>query len=960
MTKTSSCWRFAAAVSPLALIIAGSPAMAADKNPAVTGEETAAAAADQPAPPADQTAANPQENTIVITGFRASLRSSTAKKKNAETVVESVNAEDIGKLPDNSIAESIGRLPGVAAQRNNGRAQIISIRGFGPDFSTTTLNGRQQTTTNDSRAVEFDQYPSEVLAGVDIYKTGEADHTAGGLVGSIDMRTIRPLDYGKRVAAIGIRGVYVDQKLLPDSHDKGVRVFGTYVDQFADNRVGVALSAAYTSDPYQTRDWNAWGYSDFPGGAQGMYGVKTWFETDQLKRFGTTATIQGRLSDNLTMTLDGFYSHFKDDIDQKGFEMPFKFSPYNTQTNITANNGIVTGATITGLPLVENYSNDKSADQYSVGWNTLWDGHNGWKALADLSWSRTDRTEHRIETTAGVMYGRSQSAPTCLLVNGCATVSFTNTDHGPEYVSNYNGANPALVLTDVEGWSGGSFVQAGYDKVRSTKDDLKEARGEIEREIGSFIKSIKLGVDYTSHDKTLGQIEGFLAPPVGQTQAAIPSSILQQSFTLDRGFGPILSWDPRAVRDQGILRYIDNTQPNSGYHVEEKVWVPYIMAPLDAQLGSATLTGNIGLQGVHTDLVSTSLAFPRAHDHYWMWLPSLNLNFRWQNGWVVRAAASKEYMRPRLTDLNNAISFSFDATNNIYSGGGGNPFLRPFQAKAFDLNLEKYFGNKGYVALQTFYKHIDTYIAGGIDENFDYSQFPPPTGPVPPTPIGRFSGNVNTHGGHMYGAELAGTLPFDVFSPSLDGFGLTGGVGYTETEIHDFNGNKSVIPGYSKWVANLTAFYEKNGINIRGSMRYRSEFQGDFVLFSGGLDRQFVLGETIFDAQIGYDFQPTSSLAGLSLYFQAQNLTDERQATLAVQGNQDTWLKYQTYGRRFLLGATYKFGQHAAPPPPPSPPPPPPPATQTCPDGSVIDATATCPAPPPPPPPPPPAPERGL
>ena len=228
--------------------------------------------------------------------------------------------------PTTASRESIARLPGIAAQRNNGRAQIISIRGFGPDFSTTTLNGREQTTTNDSRAVEFDQYPSEVLAGVDIYKTAEADHTAGGLVGTIDLRTIRPLDYGKRVVAIGIRGIYVDQKLLPDSHDKGVRVFGTYVDQFADNRVGVALSAAYTNEPYQTRDWNAWGYSDFPGGAQGMYGVKTWFETDQLKRFGTTATIQGRLSDNLTMTLDGFYSHFKDDIDQKGFEMPFKFS----------------------------------------------------------------------------------------------------------------------------------------------------------------------------------------------------------------------------------------------------------------------------------------------------------------------------------------------------------------------------------------------------------------------------------------------------------------------------------------------------------------------------------------------------------------------------------------------------------------------------------------------------------
>ena len=82
----------------------------------------------------------------------------------------------------------------------------------------------------------------------------------------------------------------------------------------------------------------------------------------------------------------------------------------------------------------------------------------------------------------------------------------------------------------------------------------------------------------------------------------------------------------------------------------------------------------------------------------------------------------------------------------------------------------------------------------------------------------------------MYGAELAGTLPFDIFSPALDGFGITGGAGYTKTHITDFNGNPSSIPGYSKWVANLTAFYEKSGFSIRGSMRYRSGFIGDFVL----------------------------------------------------------------------------------------------------------------------------------
>jgi len=232
----------------IAAVFCATPAWAQDAQLA-SADTTAAPAAAQPAPPSD-TQANPQSTSsndqgIVITGFRAALRSATAKKKNSDLIIESVNAEDVGKLPDNGIGESIARLPGLAAQRDHGRASVISIRGFGPDFSTTTLNGREQTTSNDSRAVEFDTYPSEILAGVDIYKTAEADRTSGGLVGNIDLRTVRPLDVGRRVIAVGVRGVYTDRKLLPGTQDKGGRVFGTFVDQFAHDTIGLALSAAY-------------------------------------------------------------------------------------------------------------------------------------------------------------------------------------------------------------------------------------------------------------------------------------------------------------------------------------------------------------------------------------------------------------------------------------------------------------------------------------------------------------------------------------------------------------------------------------------------------------------------------------------------------------------------------------------------------------------------------------------
>jgi len=856
--------------------------------------------------PADQTAADDGSSDIVVSGFRAALASATAKKKNADQVVESVSAEDIGKLPDNGIGESIARLPGISAQRNAGRANIISIRGFGPDFSSTTLNGRQQTTTNDSRAVEFDQYPSQILAGVDVYKTAQADKTAGGLVGSIDLRPIRPLDVGKRVIAVGIRGTYVDQKLDPNSSDKGYSAFATFVDTFADGKAGISLSAAYTDDPYQTRDFNAWGFGGYPGGAQGMNGIKTWVETDKLKRFGTNATFQVRPDDNLTVTIDAFYSRFVDKINQRGFEMPFNCGGgcgHDAISNVTSSNGLVTAATITGTPIIENYANDRKADQYSVGWNATWKNDSGWGIMADLSWSRTDRTDDSIQTTAGL--GRA-------LPSATGTVSYTATPTGPQFTSNYNGANPALVLTDVEGWSG-SPVQAGYRNTRRTKDDLVEAKAEIERDIGGFVKSIKVGADFTTRTKTLSAQEGFLSPPGGATTAAIPSNLLLAPVTLDRGLGPILAYDPRAIFSSGVLVYIPNNDPatgrnyglGKGYNIQENVWTPYAMATLDGNLGSAKLTGNIGVQGVRTDVTSSGQAFPTVKDGYWMVLPSLNLNLRTASDFVIRLAASKEMMRPRLPDLNNVISFGYDPQLRIYSGSGGNPQLRPYQAKAVDLNFEKYFGSKGYVALQLFYKHIDKYIANG-NGIFDFAGLPTPPGVVPPTTVGIINGNANTRGGEMYGAEIAGTLPFEIFSNALSGFGLTGGGGYTETKVKDFNGNPSVIPGYSKWVGSLTLFFEKAGFNARGSMRYRSKYLGDFSLFSGGLDRQTVLGETIYDAQVGYDFS-SGALKGLSLYVSGQNLTDTRSATLGIVTQPLSYLKYQSYGRRFVAGATFKF-----------------------------------------------------
>ena len=182
---------------------------------------------------------------------------------------------------------------------------------------------------------------------------------------------------------------------------------------------------------------------------------------------------------------------------------------------------------------------------------------------------------------------------------------------------------------------------------------------------------------------------------------------------------------------------------------------------------------------------------------------SLNLSFRFPSDFVIRFAASKQHIRPRMPDMANNFNYATDLSlGGIIRGDGGNPDLKPYAATGIDLNFEKYFGSKGYIALQTFYKHMDRYIASGFTE-FDYSGYPPPTNLPPVSTDGILFGQVNTKGGYIYGAELAGTLPFDVFSDALAGFGLTGGIGYTKTKVKDFNGEYTAIPGYSKWVGGL-------------------------------------------------------------------------------------------------------------------------------------------------------------
>lgn len=870
----------------------------------------------------DATTTEDEEDAIVVSGFRASLENAVNEKKNNDQIVESVSAEDIGKLPDASIGESIARLPGVTSQRLNGRSNNISIRGFGPDFSQTTLNGREQTSTGDNRAVEFDQYPSEIVSQVVVYKSPTASLVGQGLVGTIDIRTVRPLDYGKSVLAVGARGTYADLGALnAGSKEYGYRANATFIDQFADDTIGIALSASYVDEPYQLQEFNAWGYAGSGTAASPAVigGSKSYVTSTQLKRLGLNGTLQYQASDTVRMTLDAFYSNFNDDQSKRGIELPLGFGAFGTTgpTGATVQDGFVTSGTFNNVQgVVRNDIFQRKADLYSFGYNAEYTGDDGWKAFVDVGYSRTDRNELSIEAYSGTGFGQALGATD--------TIRFTSGPSGTVFDPTLDYSNPSLIkLTDPLGWGGGTVPQAGYYNNRIVEDELKQYRVGVEKEVEGFFSAVKFGLNYTDRNKSLTPDEYLVRLRGGALELPIPAGALLRPTNLGYlGLGPIVSYDARDLIADGTLVLERNTSPDipaKAFNVTEDLMTAYLQADIEQEMGSSTLTGNIGVQAIHTDQGSSGTVFAggvakqvSASASYWDVLPSLNLSMRFDSDFVIRFAASRQIQRPRLDDLRVAVSYGINNTiadsptglAPFIDGSGGNPQLRPYRANAFDLNFEKYFGNSGLISLQLFHKDIKSYI-DRTRFPFDYAGYPLPTGLPPATLIGRLESSFNTGGGKLYGGELAVTLPFSNFSSALDGFGVTGGVGYTKTKIKDAGGNVDQIPGYSKWVANGTAYFEKWGFNARGSVRYRSTFLGDFTGFGGSPTRRTALAEMIVDGQIGYDFQEGSSLQGLSLYLQGQNLTDERFASVGASRNQV--IDYQIYGRRFLAGFNYKF-----------------------------------------------------
>lgn len=876
-------------------------------------------------PAAAQDAAPPAEEELVVTGIRASIANSVEQKRQNTSIVEVITAEDIGKLPDQSIAESLSRLPGLATQRLDGRASVVSIRGLAPDFTTTLLNGREQVSTNNNRGVELDQYPSELLNGAVVYKTPDASLIGQALGGTIDLKTVRPLAYGKRAVAIGVRGEINDLgKLNPDISNKGYRFNFSYIDQNAAGTVGWAIGYARMVSPTAEERWQAWGYPNYSDGNLVIGGAKPYVKSNKLTRDGLMGVIELKPDDRLHITLDAYWSQFKDEQRLRGLELPFAWGGQGEvlQPGYTVENGLITSGTWTNVKAVmRNDVVHRKSNILAGGLNVAYEADDRLTIELDASYSRLRKTEENIEIYAGTGRGEANGARDRMgfEVGADGVIRFTPTI---DYTS-----TTLFQLTDPRGWCGRpgfpGDCQDGFINAPRIKDELAAVRLQVTREFDDGY-SLRLGGNFSQRKKALDN-EGFVLTHKNYpANTPIPQDYLFDPVSLDFiGIPGMVAFDSWKYFQDGNYTLTPESQWDAGrltssFEITEKVLTGFAQVDINAD----AVRGNIGVQVVHTDQRGDGFAVSnqngrvvvdtvRDGDKFTDILPSMNLTYELAPNTFIRFGAARVLARARMDQLNPGVGFSFDQSKALntdinsspWSATVGNAKLRPLIADAADIAVEKYFGRGGYVALSGFYKYLESFIYRQNDL-FDFTGYPYVGTVEPVLRQGIVSQWQNAGGGRLYGAELSASLPFGLLADGLDGFGVLASGSYTSSKV-SLGGAPTTLPGLSKWVVNSTIYYEKHGFQARVSGRYRSEFLAEVSGLSLTRDLVSAKGEFLVDAQIGYEFQG-GPLKGVAILVTGSNLTNEPFVTFQ-NGDERQIRDHQNYGRNFMLGVSYKF-----------------------------------------------------
>lgn len=826
---------------------------------------------------------------VVVTGIRGALKQGLDTKRVANAVVDSIASEDIGKFPDKNIAESLQRIPGIQVQKGlTGEGQQVSIRGTDPQLTLTQLNGQSVASTEwfilsaAQRGFNFDMMPSEMVSGIDVYKSSMARLDEGGIGGTVIMKTRRPLD----LDSLTLFGS-VEYREADLSSQNGMAYSGMASWKNDAETFGVLLALATSEEvSARTTGENYWGW-----GAGNAF-----FDQDR-ERESADLTLQFAPTDSLNMVLHAFTSELTADntnhnllvIPADGGRGTIVGAPgVRNSANGSPLAGTITGNGADNLVALDSNSREATMTTDVIDFDVTYEG-DGYTLHGQIGTTES-------EGGTQLEYGETWAVPSV----GSGTIDF-----------DFSGDSVGFDVNNFNARDGGLYVSSD-PRIGRTPRMQEETYFQID-----FKKDVELGVissiesgfkmrdsefsktQYNSRFRAVDPVTGLTvsAGCVADSDCPKTNIFAYQDISIadfNGGLTPQLNPEGGSstanrfaipnmrAYSKLMLQEATFAEVRSGYgKVQEDIAALYTQANFEGD----GFSGNVGVRYVETDASNEGYDpsytnIVKGKHSYDNWLPSANLKIDLADDLVLRTSASKVMSRASYADLDP----SFGAPNpTLNTATQGNITINPFLANQYDLGLEWYFADASLMSATVFRKDIESFI---ISE----AESVPVAYGDDPLENWLVTRPTNGRGGVINGIELQYQQDFG------NGFGTLINYTYADGEGKDAVGEKVDLPGNSENSYNITGYYENDLFSVRMAYTWRSEYLARGLSVG---NRSYVDDTAQLDAAFVYH-----ATEYLDITLEGVNLTNE--VIYEYQPNNDISVHSET-GARYFLGAKVRF-----------------------------------------------------
>ena len=869
---------------------------------------------------------------VIVTGVRASLEQSIDRKREANQVVDVITAEDIGKLPDQNVAESLQRVPGVQITRGSnisvgdndgvGEGSEVSIRGTPPNLNKATINGQTIATASVQggiRAFNFNVISPELVKRLEVFKTPTADMDEGSLGGTVNLKTHDPLDIRNRIASISIRQRF---NRLVDDEGHNYSLF--YIDKFFDDKFGISISYNRTDEPFRRDSFESFGWdyvgvdpnapiSDNPTNGNIISVLPNAPNLDPNREYGfiprdirQNLRLEDRERDGLNITLQW----------QPTNNLDFKLNYLSTdlQRNETASNNVFRFTQVPNQIQLSDYELDGDifVTASSLGtrpfrrWHfvTLFERVFSYETEVVSLEANWNLGAWGLSFTIGQSEGDGVQDPSLFVQFATRTqVSYDLRNSRFPEVSTANGLDFSEPSRYV--------VTALSRALRSNDDEEEYFQLDFDRSFDGWLSSVEFGIKF--RDRTKEQLFAIDAVPAGQrlsTTLADYSPGPNGTFPVDnfritdglpsRWAFPsadlILSDYGDLLANPSVGRTAENGNQqryNSNWDVTEKIMGTYVKVNFETE----RLRGNAGVRVSETEQEGNSLTnlgdAIKDTRSYTEVLPSLNLVYTLRDDLLLRVGVARVMARPSFEQL----TLGYNINEAAMTATRGNPDLDPFLSDQYDFSVEWYFQKGALLSGAVFFKDIDSFVfdqqrmeevPGQVDENMMPEEF-------------LVTSPENGDGADVMGFEFAYQQNYTFLPSPFDGFGTIFNYTYADsnTSIDDVFGKELPLQGLSENSMNLILFYEKYGLSARLAYNQRDEY----LIFTRGLAGLPIYQDEYKQLDASLSYQLADS--GFTFILEWVNINDEE--SISYAGDRSRLVSWREFGSRYSFGIRYKF-----------------------------------------------------